>query len=164
LATATALSHNLQELQSEEWLRKQLCYLSDCQRHRAGLQRMGLSAPEYPPATFVAGFPTPKWFMAVYVRDVWSRLPSLLAQVTSTFGAILKVDSTKKVCKKLQGAAANTANWAISVGNERGEIVMSVLTTSESAPSLKKMADGLVQRCRGAGEPVSGTRETSLVC
>lgn len=30
---------------------------------------------------------------------------------------------------------------------------MSVLTTSESAPSLKNMADGLVQRYQGAEEP-----------
>ena len=147
----TALCNNLQELHSEEWLRKQLCYLSDCQRHRSSLQRMGLSVPEYPPAAPVPRFPTPKWFLALYVRDVWSRLPSLLAQVTSTFGTVLKVDSTKKVVRKLQGAAADTANWATSVGNERGEIVMCVLTTSESVPSLKSMADGLVQRYRDAG-------------
>ena len=147
----TALCNNLQELHSDEWLRKQLCYLTDCQRYRSGLQKMGISAPQYLPAAPVPRFPTPKWFLAVYVRDVWSRLPSLLAQVTSTFGAVLKVDSTKKVVKKLQGAAADTANWATSVGNERGEIVMSVLTTSESAPSLKPLADGLVQRYRNAG-------------
>ena len=149
----TALCNILQELHSDEWLRKQLCYLTDCQRHRSGLQKMRLSTPEYPPAAPVPRFPTPKWFLAVYVRDVWSRLPSLLAQVTSTFGAVLKVDSTKKVVKKLQGEAANTANWATSVGNERGEIVMSVLTTSESAPSLKPMADGLVRRYKNAGVP-----------
>ena len=60
----------------------------------------------------------------VYLRDVWSRLPALLVVVTSTFGSILKVDSTKKVCKKLQGTAANTASWATNVGNERGEVLI----------------------------------------
>ena len=50
-----------------------------------------------------------------------------------------------------QWAATDTANWATSLGNERGEIVMSILTTSESAPSLKGMADGLVKRYRDAG-------------
>ena len=148
----TALCNNLQEVHNEEWLRKMLCYLSDCERHRSGLQRMGIAPPDYPPAAPVPRFPTPKWFLAVHVRDVWSRLPSLLAQVTSTFGVVLKVDSTKKVCKKLQGAAANTAAWATSVGNERGEIVISILTTSESGPSLKNMADGLVKRYKDAGE------------
>lgn len=58
----------------------------------------------------------------MYVRDVWSRLPELLAAATSIYGSILKIDSTKKICKKLQGAAANTATWATNVGNERGEV------------------------------------------
>ena len=52
--------------------------------------------------------------------------------------------------KSLEGAATDTVNWASSVGNERGVIVMSVLTTSESAASLKMMANGLVQRYRDA--------------
>ena len=160
----TAVSHNLQELHSDEWLRKQLCYLSDCQRHRSGLQDMRLPVPEYPEAAPLPRFPTPKWFLSVYVRDVWSRLPSLLAQVTSTYGAILKVDSTKKVCRKLQGAAADTANWATSVGNERGELVMSVLTSSESSPSLKQMADGLVWRYRDAEQPPPQVLYTDRDC
>ena len=48
----------------QEWLRKQLCYLSGCHRHRSGIQKMGLSAPEYMyiPATPIPRFPTPKWF------------------------------------------------------------------------------------------------------
>ena len=106
----TALCQNLQELHSDEWLRKKLIYLTDCQCHQSGLQQLGLPAPDYPPAATLPHFPTPKWFLAAYVKHVRSQLPSLLAQVTSTFGTILKVDSTKKVCKKLQGAAANTAN------------------------------------------------------
>ena len=30
----TALCHNLHEVHSEEWMRKQLSYLGDCERHR----------------------------------------------------------------------------------------------------------------------------------
>ena len=48
---------SLQEVHSEEWLKKQLCYLSDCRRHRSGLQRMGIAAPDHPPATPVPCFP-----------------------------------------------------------------------------------------------------------
>ena len=81
--------------------------------------------------------------MSVYMRDVWSRLPELLAATTSIYGNILKVDSTKKVCK-LQGAAADSAQWATNVGNERGEIVTSVLTESEGTVGLQRMADGLM--------------------
>ena len=98
------------------------------------------------------------------MRDVWSRLPSLLAQVTSTFGTVLKIDSTKKVVKKLQGKDADTANWATNVGNERGEIVISILTTSESAPSLKVMADGLMKRYKDAGVPQPKVLYTDRDC
>ena len=65
---------------------------------------------------------TCRWFLAVYARDVWSRLPQFQSATTSIFGAVLKVDSTKKVCKKLQGAAANTAQWVTNVGNEREKL------------------------------------------
>ena len=84
--------------------------------------------------------------MAVHVRDVWQRLPELRAAATGIHGSILKIDSTKKICKKLLGAAAKTANWATNVGNERGEVVISVLTESESKASLQKMANGLMDR------------------
>ena len=30
--------------------------------------------------------------MSVYLKDVWTRLPELMAQITSTFGSILKID------------------------------------------------------------------------
>ena len=143
----TALCHNLQELHSEEWLRKQLCYLTDCKRHREG--------PFQQPATYkdplsFPSFPIPRWFLAVYVRDVWSRLDTLLAEATSIYGKVLKIDSSKKLTKKLQGADSNTANWVTNVGNERGEILISVLTTSEGIPALQPLANGLVERYKAA--------------
>lgn len=94
-----------------------------------------------------------RWFLAIYVRDVWSRLPELLAAATSVCGVVLKVDSTKKVCKKLQGAGANTAAWATNVGNERGEVLASVLTESEGVSALQRLADGLMGRFERAGQP-----------
>ncbi len=148
----TALCNNLMEVHSEEWLRRQLGYLSDCVRHKIGLVRMGITPPEYAVVEPFPKFPTAWWFLSVYVRDVWSRLSSLLAALTSTYGRILKIDSTKKVCRKLQGKAANTASWATSIGNERGEIVITVLTLSEGAPALKPLADDLVRRYREAGQ------------
>ena len=50
------------------------------------------------------------------------------------------------MCKKLQGAAAGSAQWVTNVGNERGEVVTSVLTESESLEGLQRMADGLMER------------------
>ena len=56
-------------------------------------------------------FRSAKWFLAAYVRDVWSWLPSLQAAVTSIVGRILKIDSTKKVCKKQQVTSVTMATW-----------------------------------------------------
>ena len=149
----TALQHNLQELHSEDWLRRQLRYLTDCEQHRRGRAALNLRIPQYQPPSPFPQFPTAKWLLAVYVKDVWSRLPALLAQATSIYGQVLKIDGTKKVCKKLQGQAANSASWAVNVGNERGEIVHSVLTGSEGIPALQKLADGLINRYSRAGQP-----------
>ena len=62
------------------------------------------------------------------------------------YGRILKIDSTKKITKKLQGAEANTASWVTNISNKRGEVLNSVVTTSESMQSLQGMVDGIVNR------------------
>ena len=105
-----------------------------------------MHCPDYAEPIPFGAFPKAAWFLAVYTKDVWSRLPTLLASATSVYGSVLKIDSTKKICKKLQGEGANTASWATNVGNERGEVLMSVLTESESIESLQKMAGGLMDR------------------
>ena len=84
--------------------------------------------------------------MSVYARDILIRLPQLLATCTAIFGNVLKIDSTKKVCKKLQGIAAGSASWCTNIGNERGEVLVSVLTESEGLEGLQSMATGLIQR------------------
>ena len=84
--------------------------------------------------------------MSVYVRDILIRLPQLLATCTAIFGNVLKIDSTKKVCKKLQGIAAGSASWCTNVGNERGEVLISVPTESERLEGLQSMATRLIQR------------------
>ena len=84
--------------------------------------------------------------MSVHARDILSRLPQLLATCTAIFGSVLKIDSTKKACKKPQGSAAGNASWCTNVGNERGEVLVSVLTESEGLEGLQSMANGLIQR------------------
>lgn len=56
-----------------------------------------------------------------------------------------------QVTKKLAGHSARTASWSTNVGNESGEVLMSVLTTSEGT-GLKPMTQGLVRRYAAAGE------------
>lgn len=45
--------------------------------------------------------PSPSWLLSVYAREVLTRLPELKARVTSVYGSILKMDSTKKVTPDL---------------------------------------------------------------
>ena len=45
----------------------------------------------------------------MYTIDVYRRLSQLVAAATSVYGTILKVDSMKKACKRLQGHAAGLA-------------------------------------------------------
>lgn len=52
--------------------------------------------------------------------------------------------------KKLAGDAAHTAAWVTNVGNERGQVLMSVLTEKEGE-GLVPMADGLMRRYKEAG-------------
>lgn len=50
------------------------------------------------PVTLPSMHPVPSvpWLLAVYVRDACSRLEETKARVTSIFGQMLKMDSTKK--------------------------------------------------------------------
>ena len=152
--TPTAMRNNLHELHSEEWLKKQLAYLAECQQHQRGLASLfSTQATTYDQPASFSRFPTPRWFLAVYVRDVWSRRDTLLAEATSVHGNILKIDSTKKITKKLQGAAVGSAMWMTNVGNERGEILISVLTSSESISALQPLASGLVSWYQAHNQP-----------
>ena len=148
----SALQNNIQEMHTKLWLKRQMLYLSDCDRHKRGRELQKLGSVTYNEGPKFQQIPGAKWFLACYVRDVWSRLDTLKAQITSVYGGILKVDSTKKITKKLQGIGAGSASWATSVGNERGEILQSVITASESTTSLKEMADGLMARYENAQE------------
>ncbi|KAK3565379.1 hypothetical protein QTP86_007112 [Hemibagrus guttatus] len=50
------------------------------------------------------------------------------SQILSVFGTVLKMDSTKKVVKKLSGEGQGSAEWFTSIGNEHSQIVSFVLT------------------------------------
>lgn len=55
-----------------------------------------------------------------------------------------------QITKKLSGPAKGTAQWMTSVGNEFGQVLISVLTTDEGN-GLDAMTAGLVERYRRAG-------------
>ena len=49
-----------------------------------------------------------------------------------------------QVARKLAGQSRGTAAWATNVGNEYGQVLMSVLTAAEGQ-GLRKMTQGLVK-------------------
>ncbi|XP_051915356.1 uncharacterized protein LOC127596645 [Hippocampus zosterae] len=143
--SATQLRRVLTEIHSEEWMARCTSYLSI-------LTQLGVPVSgrdEIPP---MRSLPLVPWFLAAYVRDVLPRLEDNKGRLTSIFGNILKMDSTKKLTKKLAGESAGTAAWVTNVGNEYGQVLMSVLTAAEGE-GLSAMADGLVRRYGDAGKP-----------
>ncbi|XP_022110160.1 uncharacterized protein LOC110989819 isoform X2 [Acanthaster planci] len=56
------------------------------------------------------------------------------------------------VARKLAGHSRGTAAWATNVGNEHGQVLMSVLTAAEGQ-GLRKITRGLVERYQDAGVP-----------
>ncbi|XP_034144756.1 uncharacterized protein LOC114832433 [Esox lucius] len=83
-----------------------------------------------------------------------SNVQDYRSQILSTFGTVLKMDSTKKVVKKLSGEGGGSAEWFTSIGNEHSQIVSFVLTCEESTEKLKPMCLGVMERFRLANQPV----------
>ncbi|KAJ8245023.1 hypothetical protein GJAV_G00276710, partial [Gymnothorax javanicus] len=103
-----------------------------------------------PGAPKPALLPNYKWLLVVYSQDLLYRLEDIKPNIKSTYGSILKLDSTRKITKKLSGSAEGTAQRLTSVGDEVGQILVSVLTVSDG-PALDMMAEGLVSRYEAAG-------------
>ena len=150
--SSSALRSRINELHSDDFLRRQLMYLGDCERHKRGRITLSQEIPEYLPAPLFVPVPSAKWLLSVYVQDVYRRMNVIKASLSSVFGQILKIDGTKKICTKLQGYAANTAAWATSVSNEFGQVLITVFTVSEEFTSLDAMAKGLIRRYSRAGK------------
>ncbi|XP_075968580.1 uncharacterized protein LOC142971800 [Anarhichas minor] len=84
--------------------------------------------------------------------DILTRIYHIRASITSIFGSILKMDSTKKITKKLAGHGRGTAQWMTSIGNEVGQILISVLTVAER-PGLNAMVSGVMEWYRKTDVP-----------
>ena len=83
----------LVEQHTRDWMVRWTQYLS-VQRKCLG---PGVAAPQLSVPPAMHPVPSLMWLMAVYVRDALPRLEEAKARVTSIFGDILKMDSTKKV-------------------------------------------------------------------
>ncbi|XP_035988145.1 uncharacterized protein LOC110367754 isoform X4 [Fundulus heteroclitus] len=143
----TQVLQQLRENHSEERLLRVSRYTTEC---LGFLQRQALLPVTFPEPPEPEVVPSCQWLLSVYSQDILTRLDDIKAHITSTYGTILKMESTKKVPKKLAGTAEGSGLWLSSVGNEHGQILISVLTAQEGA-ALDRMARGLVQRYQQAG-------------
>ncbi|KAK5612413.1 hypothetical protein CRENBAI_007039 [Crenichthys baileyi] len=96
--SVTQLYKKLQEEHSAAWTRRALEYFTACEPFT---DSSIIEPPVFSAPPLLLPLPKPKWLLSVYARDVLSWLP--------------------EVTKKLAGAAANTAGWCTSVGNEHGQ-------------------------------------------
>lgn len=100
--SVSQLYRKLCEQHSEDWATRVLQYLTACEpfvKSSVVLSTVFSQPPQRPP------LPKPQWLSLVYARDVLTRLDDVQARITSTYGTILKMDSTKKV----RTAAASSA-------------------------------------------------------
>ncbi|XP_054649542.1 uncharacterized protein LOC129190874 [Dunckerocampus dactyliophorus] len=142
--SATRLHSTLLEEHTRLWMTQSIEYLSVMKQFSCA-GTFPLPRVYLPP---MQQLPRVSWILSVYIREVLPRLEYTKARITSTFGQILKMHS-KKMTKKLAGEAAGTAAWVTNVGNEDGQVLMSVLTATEG-DGLVAMADGLIRRYREA--------------
>ena len=92
--SSTRLQQQLKEQHGEHWLRRTLRYLTECENfvNRPGIQEVPFQEPPQP-----LPVPTFRWLLHAYTFDILQRVDAVKAQITSTYGRILKMDSSKKV-------------------------------------------------------------------
>lgn len=95
--SSTQLYKKLTEQHNETWLQHTAHYLTDCQSFVEASKQQLVLPPKIDDPPSCPPVPKPKWLLTVYCRDVLARLEEVKASVTSTFGSVLKIDSTKKV-------------------------------------------------------------------
>lgn len=152
--SATALHRQLDHLHFTKYLTRVAAYVTALKQRkmRPSMENPRPSLAGYRLHPAYHAIPRPRWFSQAYVRQVYYDLPIINAQLTSPCGSILKMDSSRKVANKLAGEDVGSALWATTVGNEIGQILISVLTASEGAEGLQAMADGLQRRYKLHGE------------
>lgn len=89
------------EQHNERYLQQCVTYLTHCKAFTDASSRGLVNRPvlSQPPAMLPV--PKFKWLLNVHCQDVLQRIDEVKASITSIFGKILKMDSTKKVRNRL---------------------------------------------------------------
>ncbi|KAK7939095.1 hypothetical protein WMY93_002421 [Mugilogobius chulae] len=115
---------------SSEWSRQSMNYLVDCELHKKR-SAFGQNVAVYQKPPPFCPLPLAQWFETVHANEILAHVNEMKGVITSTYGRILKMDSTKKITKKLAGDVGETATWMTNVTNEYGQVLNCVLTTGE---------------------------------
>ena len=95
--SSTQLQKKLNEEHSEKYLQQSAQYLTEC-KYFSRPSRIGLTSTiQFKEPPQFNAVPKYKWFLTVYAQDILSRMDFIKSSITSTFGRILKMDSTKKI-------------------------------------------------------------------
>lgn len=92
--STTQLQKKLEEQHAEVWMQRVLQYLAACEPFAKSTL---VERPNFAEPPALPPIPKAKWLLTVYARDVLMRLDEVKAKVTSVYGTVLKMDSTKKV-------------------------------------------------------------------
>ncbi|XP_057715461.1 uncharacterized protein LOC130931029 isoform X2 [Corythoichthys intestinalis] len=84
----------IEEAHSDEWARQTISYFSDCEHHKKMAAVLPSAVVYLPPPPF-RPLPRTQWFDTVHSNEI-SHLDELKGVITSTYGRIFKIDSTKK--------------------------------------------------------------------
>ena len=147
--SSSQIQKKIDEQHGEAHLQKTIHYLTDCSGFSEAVKKGLVDDVSFSPIPTLKPVPKHRWLMQVYSQDVLHRHEEIKASITSIFGTVLKLDSTKKVTKKLSSASAK---WTTNVGNEYGQVLMTVLTGSEGY-GLGRMLTGIVNRYTDASVP-----------
>lgn len=101
--SSSMICRQLEEAHADKYLRDSHHYLTACKTFKTAASSGLLSHPTFEEPPEIQTLPRHRWLMKVYQLDVLQRLDYIKASITSQFGTILKLDSTKKITKKLAG-------------------------------------------------------------
>mgnify|MGYP000055448152 CR=1 FL=1 len=108
--SSTQLQIKLNKEHSEKYLQQSPQYLTEC-KYLSRASTIGLTSTiQFKEPPQFNAVPKYKWFLTVYVQDLLNRMDFIKSSITSTFGRILKMNSPKKIVRKLAGGSCGTAS------------------------------------------------------
>ncbi|XP_071962853.1 uncharacterized protein [Antedon mediterranea] len=146
------LRQQVLEQHTRRWNERVALYLENCKKFCGSRDDYVIAASKFDEVSKMIPVPSVQWFLTIYCNEVMGRIDELKASITSTFGRVLKIDSTKRIVRKLAGRACGTGAWATNVGNEYGQVLITVLTAAEGC-GLNNMTNGIINRYALAGVP-----------